>query len=159
MTLCVTLRAFSGYRRRVFVQNFLKATKNADSSSRVGQPGICRSTGPSCRLLLTGFLSTQLSSPDWPVLSTGLFCSLLLTVSFSLLWDLPSSTSGLVGDLAHKSFVWVSRQNRQRDPLTNTHTHWNECHPSCQNTVLLQWFRILISPSYLKRLADVKNSL
>ena len=66
--------AFAGYRGRVFVQNFHKATRNADSSSRVGQLGICWSTGPSSRL------SALLSSLDWPSLSTGLFCSFLLTV-------------------------------------------------------------------------------
>ena len=70
-------------------------------------------------------------------LPTGLFCpldwlllfsSLLLTVSGAFL---PSSAFGLLGDLARKLFVWVSRQYRQSNPLTGTHTHRNECHPSC----------------------------
>ena len=36
---------------------------------------------------------------------------------------LSSSSSGLVGNLVHKPFVWVSRQSRQRNPLTGTHPH------------------------------------
>ena len=41
----------------------------------------------------------------------------------------------LVGDLARKAFVWVSRQNKQRN-LTGTHpthTHKNECPTSWHN--------------------------
>ena len=34
---------------------------------------------------------------------------------------LPSSSSGLVGNLTHKPFVWVSRQNRQRNLLNAQH--------------------------------------
>ena len=72
-----------------------------------------------CTLLLTA-LSCSL-------LPTALVCSLFLTDTGTFL---PSSSSGLVGDLAHKPFVWLSRQNRQRDPLTSIHTHRNECHTS-----------------------------
>ena len=94
-------------------------------------------TGPSsCSLLLTALFCWLLltidclllfcrlgssfwlpSSVDCPVLSTTLFLSL------------PSS--GLVGNLARKSFVRVLRQNRQRDTLAGTHR--NDCHPSCHN--------------------------
>ena len=96
-------------------------------------------TGPNSRLSATvGFprlLPTALSywlpwSVDCPVLLTALFCSGTF---------LPSSSSGLVGNLARKPFVWVSRQNWQRDPLTGTHslthnhTHKNECPTSCNN--------------------------
>ena len=75
---CAALHAFAGYRRRVFAWNFHKATRNADSS-RVGQPGICGSTGPSSRLSDFCWLVSSLPNShllDWPVLSTGLFCSL-----------------------------------------------------------------------------------
>ena len=40
---------------------------------------------------------------------------------------------GLVGNLARNPFVWVSRQNRQRNPLTGAHPHphsQKECPPS-----------------------------
>ena len=84
---------------------------------------------------------------EWPVLSTCLCCSLLPTVS-SLLTSpadcpllllpvsfsgtfLPSSIPGLGRDFMCRPFVWVLRQNRQRDSQTGTHTHRNECHPSC----------------------------
>ena len=63
-----------------------------------------------------------LTSVDWCLL-----CPTLI----SWLTFLPLSSSGLVGDLARKPFVWASRQNRQRDPMTHTHTHRYECHPSC----------------------------
>ena len=57
---------------------------------------------------------------------TVAFPRLLLTAFFLLTAlgpCLPSSSSGLVGDLARMPFVWVSRQNRQRNPLTGTHPH------------------------------------
>ena len=56
----------------------------------------------------------------WPP-SSGLLCQLTLSVFSGTL--LPASSSGLVGDIALKPFVWVSRQNRQMDRLTDTHTH------------------------------------
>ena len=65
-------------------------------------------------------LSPQAQAPalffDCPLLSTAFFCSLPLRPS------LPSSSSVLVSNLARTLFVWVSRQNRQRDPLTGTPT-------------------------------------
>ena len=67
------------------------------------------------------------------VLLTVLFCPLFCSASFSWLPPsfpslgpcLPSTFCGLVGNLPHKPFAWVSRQNKQRDPLTWTriHTH------------------------------------
>ena len=43
-----------------------------------------------------------------------------------------SSSFGLLGYLACKPFVWVSHQNRQRNPLTGPHPHpQNECPPLC----------------------------
>ena len=83
----------------------------------------------------------KLTSVDWsplcPTLISLLTCSinwsLLLHSAASFSWTLSSCrlTSGaflpssfsLVGDLAHKPFVWVSRQNRQFLTGTNTHTH------------------------------------
>ena len=35
---------------------------------------------------------------------------------------LPSSSSGLAGNLARKPFAWVSHQNRQWIPLTDNHS-------------------------------------
>ena len=40
------------------------------------------------------------------------------------------SNSSLIGNLVLKPLVWVSHQNRQRNPLTGTHPH-NECPPLC----------------------------
>ena len=79
------------------------------------------STGPSSCLPLT--------SVDCSLLLTALFCR-LVSFALSVVYLLQSS-SGLMGNLAHNPFVWVSHQNRQRDPLTGTHTHRNECHLSC----------------------------
>ena len=75
-------------------------------------------------LLLIGLLSVRLSSSDWPILSTSLCCSLLMSPSLFSETFLPSSSSDLVGDLVH----------RKRDSLTGTHTHRNKCHPLCHNT-------------------------
>ena len=76
--------------------------------------------------------SLLLSSADCPSLDcylmpTVIFCSLLLTPS-SLVPSFPRP-SGLVGDLVCWPFVWVSRQNRQRDSVTGTHIHKNGYHP------------------------------
>ena len=65
-----------------------------------------------CHVLLTALVCS--------VLSTALFCSALRPC-------LLLSSSSLVGDLTSKPFVWVLRQNRQRDPLTGTNTHRNDC--------------------------------
>ena len=59
-------------------------------------------------------------SPSVRLLLTALFCWQLLTGQGACF---PSSSSGLVGDLARKPFVWISRQNRQRNLLTGTHPH------------------------------------
>ena len=67
-----------------------------------------------------------LSHPDCPVLFTAFFCQLRFSAClllFCLGPCLPSSSSGLVGDLTRKPFVWVSPQNRQRNPMTGTHPH------------------------------------
>ena len=49
-----------------------------------------------------------------------------------------SSSSGFVENLAHEPFVWVSRQNKQKNPLAGAHPHphpQNECPPSCHGIV------------------------
>ena len=65
------------------------------------------------------------SNPRLP--PTSVDCPLLLT---PLGLCLSSSFSGLIGNLARKPFVWVSPQNRQRNPQTGTHLPLhpqNEC--------------------------------
>ena len=88
------------------------------------------------RWLILSRCLTWLLSPQVPTPLTVAFPRLLLTAfsvdCFHLLTALGpcllSSSSGLVGNLALKPFVWVSRQNRQRNPLTGTHSHpQNEC--------------------------------
>ena len=71
--------------------------------------------------------------PTWPLDSQvpahRLAVALLLSpVDCLLLFTalgpcLPSSSSGLVGNRARKLFVWVLRQNKQRNTLTVTHPH------------------------------------
>ena len=149
--LCIVLANASVYLR----ENTHKATIYADLSSRVDQPGICRSTDPSSRLSDFCWLVSSVSDshlPDWPVLSTGICCPLLLTASFSWLplscrlsfsgltsradWSLGPSFPRLVGNFARRTFVWGSRQNRKRDSLTGTHIHRNRCHRWCHTRVL-----------------------
>ena len=108
--LCIL--CFCGITRACTRTKLPQATSNVDLSSRVGQPGICWSTG----------LSSRLSDFCWLVSSLPYFhllTDLLLTVTGTVL---PSSSSGLVGDHERKLFEWVSCQNRQRDPLTGTYT-------------------------------------
>ena len=93
---------------------FPHSIRNVDSSSHVGQSGL----GGPHRLLF--------SSADCPVQS----CSLLSSVLSGTF--LPASSSGPVGYFARKPFMWVSRQDRQRNLLIGTypqpqpHPH-NEC--------------------------------
>ena len=107
---CVAFCASVDYRKRVFERNSHKVTRNAESSSHVGQPRLWVH-----RLLL------QLSSADCLVLSTSLFCLLLLTApgpSFSCLlqvsWEI-SRAIPLCGFRAKtdKVILW----------LAITHTH------------------------------------
>ena len=71
-----------------------------------------------CCLIFSRWPTRRLDPPILAVacslLSISLFCPLLRSGSFSSLPGtfLPSSSFGLVLNLAHKSFVWVSRQNR-----------------------------------------------
>ena len=132
--VCDTFLAFCasvGYCERVFERNSHKVTRNADSSSHVDQPGLWVHT------------SEQSTFPQ--LLLNALSCRLprsLVSYSLSLSGTfIPSFSSGL----SRKLFVWVSRQNRQRDPLSDTHTHRNECHPSRHNNNHLCIHRILSS--------------
>ena len=117
-------------------ENSRKATSNADLTSHVGHTGIYGSTGPSSYLLTSvdwsplcpTFISLNACTVDWFFLLP--FCWLSSSLLPTVLWDIPSLVvSGLVGDLVRKLFVRLSRQNRQRDSLTGTHTHRNGCHP------------------------------
>ena len=86
----------------------------------------CLSSLP-CFHLLTAFFCWLSPSLDSYLKSTGLFCPTLSTDSLCLVSDIIiSSTSGLAGDLILRPFVWVSRQNRQRDRLSGAKTNVNE---------------------------------
>ena len=79
----------------------------------------------------TGSSSCLLSPVDCPILLTALGPCF------------PASSYGLVGDLTCKPFVWVSCQNRQRDPLTGTHAHRSKCHPSCHSFMAYQPLQVI----------------
>ena len=90
---------------------------------------------PECWLVLSRWPTRHLSPQ---VLALALFCRLPSSVhwSFSVLVSsalgtfIPSPSSGPMGYLACKPFVWVSHQNRQRSLLTGTYPHsypHNEC--------------------------------
>ena len=88
------------------------------------------------------FLDCQLppTSVDWsplcPALISWLPFSWLLSPC-DCLWDLPSLLLFRSrGRSRAQAILCVSRQNRQRDPLTGTHTHRNECHPSCHSALI-----------------------
>ena len=126
---CAALRASAGYHERVFERNSHKVTRNADSSSHVGQPGL-EFTHPSSHLVspaefpvLPPSLDCRLSpiSVDYPVLCPGLFCQLLLTLwpSFPrplrVSWEI-SRACPLCGFSAktYKGIFWLA--------LTHTYT-------------------------------------
>ena len=117
---------------------FSQATSNTDIFSR-WLTGLCRSTGLSSHLSDFCWLSSLLKQPSstasfwWlcPSLDsylkpTGLFSFLFSTaLSVFSLTFLPSSTSGLPGDLALRPFVCVSRSKIQRFSERRTPT---QCH-------------------------------
>ena len=120
-------------------ENTHKATRNADFCWLVfSLPDFHLLTDLFCRLVSAAPFCWLCPSLDWPLIPTVFCCFLLLTdllltalscrLSSSLFsWAfLPSSTSGLVGDLVHWPFVWVSRQNRFSD--WHPHTQINRCH-------------------------------
>ena len=120
------------------------------TSSRISLPGLCRSTGLSSRLsnfcwlfsspylhLLTASFSWLCPSLDCylkptVLFSSALLCQLALSV-FSRTF-LPSSTSGLAGDLALRPFVSVSHQNKEIVWVVPIQTETN-CYASC-HTIL-----------------------
>ena len=91
-------------------------------------------------LLLIALFSGLVCSLPWSLQFPSLDCLLFSSGTF-----LPLS-SGLVGNLTRKPFMWVSHQNRQRDPLTGTHTHTqrNKCHPSHHNGHSLVYFVLVL---------------
>ena len=92
----------------------------------LANPASQSSVSSSCTLLPIALLSSLVSS----VLSS-LDCSGTL---------LPSSSSSLVVNLAHKPFVWVSRQNRHMNLLTGTYPHpHNECWYRVTNYIKIVW--------------------
>ena len=106
---------------------------NADLSSLIGQPSLCKSTGLSSHLsdFCSSLFSALLSSPDCLLLLSFVDCSLLLPSA-----DWPSlgpsfpRPSGHVGNLKRRPFVWVSRQSSQRDLLTGSHAHQHNEYPT-----------------------------
>ena len=96
------LHASVDYRRRVFCAKLLQKTT--------------RITNYFLPLLLTVLPLDSIVDSLSP--SSFVNCPCVFSCTF-----LSSSTSGLVADLELKPFVWVSRQNRQRDHLTGAHTH------------------------------------
>ena len=91
---------------------------------------------------LTRLLDPQVPTPHFSSrLSLTVANSSLLT---ALGPCLSSSSSSLVGNLARKSFVWVSHQNRQKNTLTSAHPHLhpqNKCPPSCHSARIHFWIK------------------
>ena len=139
---CVALCEFAGYRERC-----IRAKLHKPQGILTRLLALVNPASVDQQVLAAAFLTSVDWSPLCPTLISWLTFSWLLSLSLSpadcsLLLPsadcfsvtfLPSSSSGLVGDLAGRTFVWVSRQNRQRDSLTGTHTQRNECHPSVQS--------------------------
>ena len=117
----LAFKASVGQHKRVFERNSYRATRDVDSFSHVANQ-TSESTGPSSH-----FLDRQLPpTVDCSLLLITQFCRLPHSVPSGTF--LLSSSSGLMGNLVH--------QNRQRNLLTGTHTHRNECHPSCHISTL-----------------------
>ena len=75
---------------------------------------------------------------SWSMLPSA-YCVLLLNALSCRLFSgtaLPSSSSGLVGYLAHKPFLWISCQNRHRDSLTGTHIHTHTTNAQHRGTLV-----------------------
>ena len=98
-------------------ENSHKATSNADLTSRVGPPSVCGLTGLSNRLsdfysLVSSLPCSHL--PDWPVLSTVSFCSLLLTGFFRLLSDVPSLVLPVSWEISRVGPLYGFRAKRDK---------------------------------------------
>ena len=110
-----------GYHERVSERNSFTAPRNAAHPLELADlasasPGLNSSLGS--RFFLT------IAFP-W-LLLTALFCWLFSSAHCPLLLTalgpcLPSSSSGLEGNLARRPFVRISWQNRQKDLLISTH--------------------------------------
>ena len=90
-------------------------------------------------------------SVDWFLL----FCSVL---SCSGTFCLPSSSSDLTDNHVRKPFVWVSRQNRQRDPLTGTHPRPHKRIPNIVSQLALSHLVWEIPNVFLHCFSNKKNS-
>ena len=108
----VTLSYSVSYRERVFEWNSHKVTRNANSSSHVGQTSLWFQTSNQSALLDFRWL---LSPVEFSFLPPSLFCYKTFHTS---------SSSGLVVALTRKPRVLVSRQNRQKEPHSHLH---DEC--------------------------------
>ena len=75
------------------------ATRNADSSSRVGQPGICRSTSPSSRL--SDFCWMVSSLPDSHLLTDLLLTALSCRLSLGHSVPCPLPVSWVISHASH----------------------------------------------------------
>ena len=125
----LALLCICGYRERVSERNSHTIIRNADWSSRAGRPGLWVHKS---KLHLQQF-PRRLSLT---AANSSLFTALGTCLS--------SSSSGLVGNLARKPFVWVSRQNRQRNPLTGAYPHphpqpQNVCPPLCFSIICVKF--------------------
>ena len=143
-TFCAAFREFLDYRGRVFCAQLLQSHKQCwhllalVNPASVGQQVLavafltsvdsllCPSSHSHCLLLLTVSFSRQLSQAVWSLQPSFVNYSLSLSLSLFSRTFLPSTTSGLTGDLDLRPFVWVSRQNRQRDRLSGANTNRNE---------------------------------
>ena len=104
----------------------------------------------------------------WTWVSSTLRCRLPLSIflcqlNLSLLWDLPFLLHLWFRQRSHPHFfVWVSRQNRQRDRLTgartHTHTHTNAQHKGriLSHHPLVDSYKILL-PHLGIKLGVMKN--
>ena len=116
-----------GYCECVSERNSHTAARNAGSSSRVGWPGFW--------VHWSQFLLQQPPLSDYRLSPTVANSSLLMT---ALGPCLSSSSSSLVGNLARKPSVWVSRQSKQKNPLTGDHPHPQKRMtppPSCHRSI------------------------
>ena len=95
--------------------------------------------------LLTASICRLSHSLDSYLKPAGLFCPAFSTaLSVFSGTFLPSSTSCLAGDLALSLFLWVSRQNRQRDCLSGANTNGNEL-----LRIVSQFYRVIIKKSFI----------
>ena len=119
--LCIL--CFCGLTRACTRAKLPQATSNADLSSRVGQPGICRSTGLSSRLSDFCWLISSLPCSHLltDLLLTGSFCRLTLLCSPG---DLPSLVLFRSRGRSRVQALGVGfTPNRQRNLLTGTYLH------------------------------------